>query len=68
MSSNRKADYIHTSWSVEGLESLIDDEGGFIDPRIYTDENIYELEQERILRVLGFCWVMKVICPILVII
>lgn len=48
MSSDRKIDFIHSTWTTEGLKSLVDSDNGLIDPRIYADEGIYELEQERV--------------------
>ncbi len=35
-------------WSTEALLQLVDADGLSIDPRIYTDSDIYELEMERI--------------------
>lgn len=36
------------SWSDADLSTLIDAEGGSVDPRIYTDEALYQLELERV--------------------
>ncbi|WP_454834440.1 aromatic ring-hydroxylating oxygenase subunit alpha [Pseudomonas lini] len=46
---------VKTEWSVEAIQKLIDVEGGTVDPRIYTDQTIYELEMER---VFGRSWLL----------
>lgn len=35
-------------WSPDAIKSLFDEKAGWIDPRIYTDQGLYELEQEMI--------------------
>ena len=37
------------SWTNEDILALLDEEDGTLDPRIYTDEDLYRLEQERVL-------------------
>jgi phenylpropionate dioxygenase-like ring-hydroxylating dioxygenase large terminal subunit len=43
------------AWSDDAINGLFDEEAGFIDPRIYTDHALYELEQEMIF---GRSWLM----------
>ncbi|ASY46862.1 benzene 1,2-dioxygenase (plasmid) [Sphingobium xenophagum] len=43
------------TWSPEAIKGLFSEDGGFVDPRIYTDAGIYELEQEMIF---GRSWLM----------
>jgi len=42
-------------WNVEEITALLDEENGTLDPRIYSDQDLYELEQER---VFGRSWIM----------
>jgi len=42
-------------WNDEAIKRLFDERGGYIDPRIYTDRDIYELEQELIF---GRSWLL----------
>ncbi|MBE7194643.1 MAG: aromatic ring-hydroxylating dioxygenase subunit alpha [Gordonia polyisoprenivorans] len=42
-------------WDVGGIADLVDEENGRIDPRIYTDEGLYQLELER---VFGRSWLL----------
>jgi len=39
---------IRTSWSAEDVLALVDHAGGVLDPRIYVDEELYQLELENI--------------------
>ena len=43
------------TWSPDAIKGLFSEDGGFVDPRIYTDAGIYELEQEMIF---GRSWLM----------
>lgn len=43
------------TWSPESIKGLFSETEGFVDPRIYTDAAIYELEQEMIF---GRSWLM----------
>jgi len=36
------------SWTTNALKSLVKEEIGIFDPRIYSDQAIYELELERV--------------------
>lgn len=40
-------------WTPSSILSLVDSENGVLDPRVYTDEDLYQLELER---VFGRCW------------
>lgn len=42
-------------WTPEAIRGLIDEEKGLLDPRIYTDQELYELELER---VFGRSWLL----------
>lgn len=42
-------------WSGTAIKSLFDEENGFVDPRIYTDQDIYDMEQEMIF---GRSWLL----------
>lgn len=42
-----------TGWSTDEIHRLVDAEGGTIDPRIYCDDDLYQLELER---VFSRCW------------
>ena len=42
-------------WTTEELAALVDQEKGLIDPRIYSDQSLYELELER---VFGRSWLL----------
>lgn len=42
-------------WTDDAIKGLFNERGGYIDPRIYTDRDIYELEQELIF---GRSWLM----------
>lgn len=42
-----------SSWTPNSIMALVDHEHGALDPRIYTDEELYQLELER---VFGRCW------------
>ncbi|MFA7523425.1 MAG: Rieske 2Fe-2S domain-containing protein, partial [Halothiobacillaceae bacterium] len=42
-------------WSGAAIKSLFDEENGFVDPRIYTDQDIYDMEQEMIF---GRSWLL----------
>ena len=35
-------------WSNEEIKNLVDQEIGLIDPRIYSDQDLYEIELERV--------------------
>jgi len=35
-------------WTAEDITALVSDENGLVDPRIYTDEALYQLELERV--------------------
>ncbi len=37
-------------WTPEAIRALIDEEKGVLDPHIYTDQELYELELERVFR------------------
>lgn len=43
------------NWSIDSLHNLVNEESGQLDPRIYTDEALYQLELER---VFGRSWLM----------
>jgi len=42
-------------WADEAIRALVDQDKGLIDPRIYTDQELYELELER---VFGRSWLL----------
>lgn len=44
-----------SAWTQEAINNLIDTRSGRIDPRMYTDQGIYELEQEKIF---GRSWLL----------
>lgn len=48
MSSGRKVDFIHSSWTTEAIESLVDNENGLIDPRIYSDQGLYFMLKKEV--------------------
>ena len=37
-----------SSWKTEDILALVNEQEGYIDPRIYTDEDLYQLELEQI--------------------
>lgn len=39
---------LRRSWNTSEIEALFDEHAGRIDPRIYTDEDLYQLELERV--------------------
>lgn len=39
---------IAETWSNDEIRALVDDKGGLIDPRIYSDQSLFELELERV--------------------
>ncbi|MDX2277321.1 MAG: aromatic ring-hydroxylating dioxygenase subunit alpha [Hyphomonadaceae bacterium] len=42
-----------TKWTSQSILSLVDCENGALDPRVFTDDELYQLELER---VFGRCW------------
>nr|5AEU_A Chain A, BIPHENYL DIOXYGENASE SUBUNIT ALPHA [Paraburkholderia xenovorans LB400]5AEU_C Chain C, BIPHENYL DIOXYGENASE SUBUNIT ALPHA [Paraburkholderia xenovorans LB400]5AEU_E Chain E, BIPHENYL DIOXYGENASE SUBUNIT ALPHA [Paraburkholderia xenovorans LB400]5AEU_G Chain G, BIPHENYL DIOXYGENASE SUBUNIT ALPHA [Paraburkholderia xenovorans LB400]5AEW_A Chain A, BIPHENYL DIOXYGENASE SUBUNIT ALPHA [Paraburkholderia xenovorans LB400]5AEW_C Chain C, BIPHENYL DIOXYGENASE SUBUNIT ALPHA [Paraburkholderia xen len=44
-----------TNWTPEAIRGLVDQEKGLLDPRIYADQSLYELELER---VFGRSWLL----------
>jgi biphenyl 2,3-dioxygenase alpha subunit len=36
------------AWQISDIKNLIDEENGVVDPRLYTDRDLYDLELERI--------------------
>ncbi|NOX51435.1 MAG: aromatic ring-hydroxylating dioxygenase subunit alpha [Gammaproteobacteria bacterium] len=47
-STNTNGDFQSSKWTKDGINGLIDDISGTLDPRIYVDKDLYELELKNI--------------------